>query len=110
MLFPAILLFCAIGVYSVNNASFDVLLTAGFGLFGYALLKLGFEPAPMLMGLILGPMMEENMRRAMTVSRGDPTVFIQRPLSAALLAIAAALLLVVVLPTVRRGREKAFQD
>ena len=73
-------------------------------------LKLGFEPAPMLMGLILGPMMEENMRRAMTVSRGDPTVFIQRPLSAALLAIAAALLLVVVLPTVRRGREKAFQD
>jgi TctA family transporter len=110
ILFPAILLFCAIGVYSVSNATFDVLLTAGFALFGYVLLKLGFEPAPMLMGLILGPMMEENMRRAMTVSRGDPTVFLRRPLSAALLAIAAFLLLIVVLPNVRRGREKVFQD
>jgi putative tricarboxylic transport membrane protein len=109
MLFPAILLFCAIGVYSVSNATFDVLLTAGFGLFGYVLLKLGFEPAPMLMGLILGPMMEENMRRALTVSRGDPMIFLQRPLSAALLAVAALLLLIVVLPNVRRGREKVFQ-
>lgn len=110
MLFPAILLFCAIGVYSVSNATFDVLLTAGFGLFGYLLLKLGFEPAPLVMGLILGPMMEENMRRAMTVSRGDPMIFLQRPLSAALLAVAAALLLVVVLPNVRRGRERAFHE
>ena len=110
MLFPAILLFCAIGVYSVSNATFDVLLTAGFGLLGYVLLKLGFEPAPMLMGLILGPMMEENMRRAMTVSRGDPMIFLRRPLSATLLAIAALLLLIVVLPNVRRGREKVFQD
>jgi TctA family transporter len=110
MLFPAILLFCAIGVYSVSNATFDVLLTAGFGLFGYVLLKLGFEPAPMLMGLILGPMMEENMRRAMTVSRGNPMVFIERPLSATLLSIAAALLLIVIVPNVRRGREKAFQE
>ena len=110
MLFPAILLFCAIGVYSVSNATFDVLLTAGFGLLGYALLKLGFEPAPMLMGLILGPMMEENMRRAMTVSRGDPMIFFQRPLSAALLAIAALLLLIVVAPNIRRGRETVFQD
>jgi putative tricarboxylic transport membrane protein len=110
MLFPAILLFCAIGVYSVSNATFDVLLTAGFGLFGYVLVKLGFEPAPMLMGLILGPMMEENMRRAMTVSRGNPMIFIQRPLSATLLAIAAALLLIVIVPNARRGREKAFQE
>jgi putative tricarboxylic transport membrane protein len=110
MLFPAILLFCAIGVYSVSNATFDVLLTTGFGLFGYILLKLGFEPAPMLMGLILGPMMEENMRRAMTVSRGNPMIFLERPLSAALLAIAAAVLLIVVLPGVRRGRERAFQE
>jgi putative tricarboxylic transport membrane protein len=110
MLFPAILLFCAIGVYSVSNATFDVLLTAGFGLFGYLLHKLGFEPAPMLMGLILGPMMEENMRRAMTVSRGDPLIFLRRPLSATLLAIAALLLLIVVLPNVRRSRETVFQD
>ncbi len=110
MLFPAILLFCAVGVYSVSNATFDVLLTAGFGLFGYGLLRLGFEPAPMVMGLILGPMMEENLRRAMTVSRGDPMVFLQRPISGALLAIAAALLLIVVLPSVRRGRAKAVGE
>ena len=94
----------------MSNATFDVLLTAVFGLFGYVLLKLGFEPAPMLMGLILGPMMEENMRRAMTVSRGDPMIFLRRPLSAALLAIAALLLLIVVLPNIRRGREKVFQE
>jgi putative tricarboxylic transport membrane protein len=110
MLFPAILLFCAIGVYSVSNATFDVLLTAAFGLFGYVLVKFGFEPAPMLMGLILGPMMEENMRRAMTVSRGNLMVFIERPLSATLLAIAAALLLIVIVPNVRRSREAAFRE
>jgi TctA family transporter len=97
-------------VYSVSNATFDVLLTAGFGLFGYVLIKFGFEPAPMLMGLILGPMMEENMRRAMTVSRGNLMVFIERPLSATLLAIAAALLLIVIVPNVRRSREAAFRE
>ena len=110
MLFPTILLFCAIGVYSVSNATFDVLLTVGVGAFGFLLLRLGFEPAPMILALVLGPMMEENLRRAMTVSRGNPMIFLERPISAALLAAAAVLLLIVVVPHVRRGREAIFRE
>ena len=95
VLYPAILLFCAIGVYTVSNASFDVSQTAFFGLLGVLFMKLECEPAPLLLGFVLGPMMEENLRRALLLSRGDPWVFLQRPISAGLL-IAAALLIVVI--------------
>ena len=81
VLYPAILLFCAIGVYSINNTSFDVMQTALFGFLGVMFVKLECEPAPLLLGFVLGPMMEENLRRAMLLSRGDPTVFFTRPLS-----------------------------
>jgi TctA family transporter len=110
LLFPAIVAFCCIGVYSVNNNAFDVYGMALFGLVGYALIKLDFEPAPLLLGFVLGPMLEENLRRAMIISRGDPSVFVTHPLSLVLLLIAAALLVVVLLPAIRAKREEAFQE
>ncbi len=110
LLYPAILLFCCIGVYSLNNNVFDVLITAAFGVLGWVFVKLECEPAPLLLGFILGPMMEENLRRALLLSRGDPTVFFTRPLSLGMLIAAALLLLIIVLPAVRRTREEAFQE
>ncbi|MBP6818400.1 MAG: tripartite tricarboxylate transporter permease [Ferrovibrio sp.] len=110
ILFPGILVFCAIGVYSLNNTSFDVYLMAGFGVLGYIFAKLECEPAPMLLGFILGPMMEEYLRRAMTLSRGDPTVFFTRPISATMLVLAALALAVVLMPAIRKKREEAFQE
>ena len=110
LLFPAILLFICIGAYSLNNKPFDVALTAGFGLLGYIFLKLDCEPAPLLLGFILGPMMEEYLRRAMLLSRGDPSVFFTRPISLAMLVGAAFLLLLVIAPAVRRKREEAFTE
>jgi putative tricarboxylic transport membrane protein len=110
LLFPAILLFCAIGVYSLNNSAFEVALTALFGLVGYFFLKIGCEGAPLLLGFVLGPMMEENLRRALLLSHGDPIVFLTRPISAALLALSALLLLAVVIPAVRSTRQQAFQE
>jgi TctA family transporter len=110
LLFPAIVAFCCVGVYSVNNNVFDVYAMALFGVLGYVLIKLDFEPAPLLLGFVLGPMLEENLRRAMIISRGDPSVFVTHPLSLALLLVAAALLVVVLLPTVRAKREEAFQE
>jgi TctA family transporter len=109
-LFPAIVLFCAMGVYSTNNNSFDIWLVALFGIIGYTFIKLGCEPAPLLLGLILGPMMEENLRRALLLSRGDWSVLVTRPLSATLLALALALLVIVLLPNVRKRREEAFVE
>jgi putative tricarboxylic transport membrane protein len=109
-LFPAILAFSAIGVYSINSNSFDLYAVAAFGLLGYVLVKLDCEPAPMLLGFILGPMLEENMRRALIISRGDPTTFITRPLSASLLALAALALVVVFMPGIAKKREKVFQE
>ena len=109
-LFPAILLFCAIGVYSTNNNSFDIWMVAIFGFIGYLFIKLGCEPAPLLLGLILGPMMEEYLRRALLISRGDWSVFVTRPLSASLLAIAALLLIVVLMPSIKKKREEAFVE
>ncbi len=106
----AILFFCCIGVYSLNNSANEVLFIAVFGVVGYVLMKLGCEPAPLIMGFLLGPMMETYMRRAMLLSRGDANVFIERPLSLAFLLIAGALLLFIVLPGVRRAREVAFQE
>jgi putative tricarboxylic transport membrane protein len=110
LLFPMILSFCAIGVFSINNSTFDVYLMAIFGVLGYVLSKLDCEPAPLLLGFILGPMMEENMRRAMVIARGDFTVFVTRPISAAMLALAAVALVAVLSPSFRKTREEAFQE
>ncbi len=109
-LFPAIVLFCAIGVYSTNNNTFDIWLVAIFGVIGYWFIKIGAEPAPLLLGFILGPMMEENLRRALLLSRGDWSVFVTRPLSAGLLIAAAILVVIVLLPAVKSKREEAFVE
>jgi putative tricarboxylic transport membrane protein len=109
LLFPAIVVFCAIGAYSINNSLFDVWLMLGFGLVGYFFLKVGVEPAPFVLGFVLGPMLEENFRRAMLISAGDLSVFIERPISAGLLACAALLLASLLVPELRRKRE-ALQD
>ncbi len=109
-LYPAILMFCAIGVFSLNNSEFDVGLMAVFGLLGYFCSKLGAEPAPMLLGFIIGPMMEEYLRRALLLSRGDPMVFLERPISATMLILAAIAMSVVLLPSLRKKREEAFHE
>jgi TctA family transporter len=109
-LFPAITLFCCIGVYTLNNNTFDVYLTALFALIGYSFFKLSCEGAPLLLGFILGPMMEENLRRALLLSRGDWSAFITRPLSAGLLAAAALMIVVVMLPSISKKREATFQE
>jgi TctA family transporter len=110
LLFPAIVCFCGIGLYTLNNNHFDIFVAAGFGVLGYLFHKLGCEPAPLLLGFILGPMMEENLRRALLLSRGDWGTFVTRPLSAALLVAAALMILVVSLPAIRRQRQAAFQE
>ncbi|MBQ5946709.1 tripartite tricarboxylate transporter permease [Massilia sp. ST3] len=109
-LYPAILMFCAIGVFSLNNSEFDVGLMAVFGLLGYFCAKLGAEPAPMLLGFIIGPMMEEYLRRALLLSRGDPMVFVERPISATMLVLAVIAMSVVLLPSLRKKREEAFHE
>ena len=109
-LYPAILMFCAIGVFSLNNSDFDIYLMALFGLFGYICAKLNLEPAPMLLGFIIGPMMEEYLRRALLLSRSDPMVFLTRPISATMLAMAALALAIVLLPALRKKREEAFKE
>jgi putative tricarboxylic transport membrane protein len=110
MLFLVILVVCSIGVYSVNNSVFDVYLTIGFGLLGYILRKLDAEPAPLLMGFVLGPPMEENIRRSLIISKGDFSVFVQRPISLVLLVIALALLISVTVPHIRKRRIEVFQE
>jgi putative tricarboxylic transport membrane protein len=110
LLYPAILMFCCVGVYSLNNATYDLLLTCIFGFFGYVCVKLECEPAPLILGFILGPLMEENLRRAMLLSRGDPSVFFTKPISLGLLSVAFLLLIIVVAPTVRKKREEAFVE
>jgi putative tricarboxylic transport membrane protein len=109
-LYPSIVLFCAIGVYSTNNNTFDIWLVGLFGVIGYLFIKLGTEPAPLLLGFILGPMMEEYLRRALLLSRGDWSVFLTRPLSAGLLAGAVLLLVIVLMPSVKAKREEAFVE
>jgi TctA family transporter len=109
-MFPAIVLFCAIGVYTTNNNTWDIWMVGLFGVIGYVFIKLGLEPAPLLLGFILGPMMEENLRRALLLSRGDWSVLVSRPLSAGLLAASAGMLVVVLLPAIKRKREEAFVE
>jgi putative tricarboxylic transport membrane protein len=110
LMFTAILLFCCIGIYSINNNPADVYFTAFFGFVGYALIKLGLEPAPMLLGFVLGRLMEEKLRQALALSEGSFMTFVERPVSAGLLVVALAIMVLAVLPTVRKGREEAFQE
>jgi putative tricarboxylic transport membrane protein len=110
MLFPAILLFCCIGIYSVNNQPFDVLMTGACGLFGYFLVKNGFEAAPLLIAFVLGKLMEEKLRQAVLISRGSMSVFIERPLSATFLVVAVVMLVFALLPSIRKKRDEVFTE
>jgi TctA family transporter len=110
LLFPAIMAFMAIGVYSVNNLDLDIYMTVLFGVLGYIFMKLKCEPAPLILAFVLGPLMEENLRRALLISRGDPTVFITRPISAGFLIATVLLLLIMVVPTLRKKREEATAE
>lgn len=110
LMFPAIIMFCAIGIFSINGEPVQVLIIAFFGLVGYGLSKLGFEPAPMLLGFVLGRLMEENFRRALLMSRGDLGTFVDSPISIALLALAAVMLMLPLLPRFRKRREDVFVE
>jgi TctA family transporter len=111
LLYPAILLFCVIGIYGVNTNAGELAICAIFAVFGYVLLRFGCEPAPLVLGFILGPVMEENLRRSLVISRGDPWVFVERPISATLLAMTVVIVLaLIVLPQFRRTRKEAFQE
>ena len=110
LLYPAIIVFCCIGAYTINSKPFDVFVMAFFAVFGYVALKLECEPAPLILGFVLGTMMEENLRRALLISRGDAMVFVQEPISLAFLLIAAGLLIVLAAPAIRRKREEALTE
>ena len=121
LMFPGIVLLCCIGIYSVNNSPTEVVMTAGFGLFGYALYKFGLEPAPLLLGFVLGRLMEEKLRQALVISRGHFTTFVDcpiwngwstcgRPISTGLLILSVLILLVAILPSISQSREKVFKD
>jgi len=109
-LYPSILVFMAVGVFSLSNNPFDLVVMAVFGLLGYICTKLECEPAPMILGFILGPLMEENLRRAMLLSRGDPTVFITKPISAGFIIASLILLVIVALPALRKKRQEVFVE
>jgi len=110
LLYPSIIVFCCIGIYSINNSPTDVVIAAIFGVIGYWFVKHDFEPAPMLLGFVLGPLMEENLRRAMLIARGDATVFFTRPISGVLLSTAIILLIIAGLPKIRRRRDEVFVE
>jgi putative tricarboxylic transport membrane protein len=110
LMYPTILVFCSVGIYSINSQITDVLFIGFFGYVGYLLVKVGFEPAPLLLGFVLGALMEENLRRALVLSRGDPMVFISSPMSAVLLLISVVMLGLALLPSVRRERDEVFAD
>lgn len=110
LLFPAIVLFCCIGVYSLSNDATAVLMTGLFGLIGYVLYRLDFEPAPLALGFVLGKLLEEKLRQALIISNSDPTTFVRSPISASLLGLAVFALVLSLLPKVRRGRDEAFKE
>ncbi len=110
LLFPGICLFCCVGAYSLNNAAFDVYLVGVYGFFGYYCSKWGCEPAPLILGFVLGPLMEENLRRAMLISRGDPSVFFTRPISLGMLLVAFALLAMIIAPQFRKKRAEVITE
>jgi TctA family transporter len=109
-LYPSIVVFCCIGTYTVNSNLFDIYVMAFFAVFGYVCVKLDCEPAPLILGFVLGPMMEENLRRSLLLSRGDASIFLQEPISLFFLILAAGLLAVGALPTIRKTREEALQE
>jgi putative tricarboxylic transport membrane protein len=110
LMFPAIIIFCCIGIYSINNSPTEVVLTAAFALFGYTLIKLGFEAAPLLLGFVLGRLMEEKLRQAMVISRGSLWTFVERPVSLVLLTLALLVLIASLLPAIRKSRETVFAE
>jgi putative tricarboxylic transport membrane protein len=110
LMFPAILMFCCIGIYSINSLPANVMFIGLFGLVGYILIKFDFEPAPLLLGFVLGKLMEENLRRALILSHGEMTTFIERPISAILLAVAVILLVIALLPSIQQGRNEVFVE
>ena len=110
LLYPAIIVFCAIGVFSLSNTEMDVYFMAAFGLLGYIFRKIDAEPAPMLLGFILGPMMEEFLRRALLLSKGSPLVLVTRPISATMLALSMLALIAVLTPALQKKREEAFHE
>ena len=110
LMFPAILIFCCIGIYSINNSAEDVFFTAFFALAGYVIIKLGYEPAPMLLGFVLGKLMEEKLRQALILSRGNFMTFVERPVSGVLLGVALLMLVVALLPSINKKRDAAFQE
>lgn len=110
LLFPMIILCCTIGAFSTNNNMFDIWVAVAFGFLGYIFAKLECEPAPLLLGYILGPLLEENLRRALILSRGEYSVFVTRPISLVMLLFALALLFLVIVPAVGKKRETVFQD
>jgi TctA family transporter len=109
LLYPAILVFCCIGAYSINNSIWDVMMTVPFAILGYYFKKWKCEPAPLLLGFILGELMEEYLRRALTISRGDWGILLDRPISATLLVISALLIVIMLVPAIRKKREEAFE-
>ena len=109
-LFPAIMAFCAVGVYTLSNSTFDVYCAAAFAVVGFLFHKLGFEPAPLILGFVLGPMMEENLRRALLMARGDWSVFVTRPISATMIVVAVGLMVMITLPAISKKREQVFVE
>ncbi len=109
-LFPAIIMFCAIGNFSINNSAMDVYLCGLFGVLGYTLVKLQCEPAPLILGYVLGPLMEENLRRALLISRGDPTVFFTRPIAGTFMVLSILLIIIMILPAIRKKKEQAYEE
>ncbi|WP_425994792.1 tripartite tricarboxylate transporter permease [Afipia sp. DC4300-2b1] len=110
ILYPCIVMFCCIGLYSLNTSSFDVYLASALSVIGYVLIRLGCEGAPLILGFILGPLLEENLRRSLVLSQGSPSIFIERPISATFLALILVMLALFLLPSARKQREEAFQE
>jgi putative tricarboxylic transport membrane protein len=109
-LFPSILIFCAIGVFTLNNNSFEILVMSVFGVIGYLLRKLECESAPLLLGMVLGPMIEQYLGRSLLLAHGNPLVFITQPISAVLLGVGVVILVLAALPTLSRKREQVLKD
>jgi len=108
-LFPSIIMFCAVGNYSINNSAMDLYLVGAMGILGYILMKLDCPPAPLILGFVLGPLMEENLRRALLISRGDPTVFFTRPISLGFMIASLLILFTMILPSIRKKKIEAFE-
>ena len=109
LLYPAVIAFACIGTYTIGNSTFDIFVLVALALLGYLFLKLDCEPAPLLLAFVVGPLLEENFRRAMHLSRGTLSVFVERPISGGLLLAALVLIAVVALPGIRRGRDRVFE-